>query len=113
MIAGTQLAGQRIAKAAPLPSNCNHNQVAWHKVGSPARIIATLRAAIKARVPVGYEDETGFHYSMKASAWPAAGFPVRIIAKLRAAIEARVPVGYEDETGFHYSMKASDWIFSI
>jgi hypothetical protein len=28
-----------------------------------------LRAAIEARVPVGYEDETGFHYSLKASDW--------------------------------------------
>ena len=28
-------------------------------------IIATLRAAIAAQVPVGYEDETGFHVGMK------------------------------------------------
>ena len=28
-----------------------------------------LRAAIEARVPVGYENETGFHYSLKASDW--------------------------------------------
>ena len=25
------------------------------------RIIAKLRAALKSRVPLGYEDETGFH----------------------------------------------------
>ena len=28
-----------------------------------------LQAAIETRVPVGYEDETGFHYSLKASDW--------------------------------------------
>jgi hypothetical protein len=35
----------------------------------PVRAIAKLYAAIEDRVPVGYEDETGFHYSMKASDW--------------------------------------------
>ena len=44
-------------------------QIAWHEVRFPVRIIAKLRAAIETRVPVGYEDETGFHYSMKASDW--------------------------------------------
>jgi len=44
-------------------------QIAWHEVRFPVRIIAKLRAAIEARVPVGYEDETGFHYSLKASDW--------------------------------------------
>jgi hypothetical protein len=69
MIAGTQLAERRIEKTTPLPLDRNNNQIAWHEVGSPVRIIAKLRAAIEARVPVGYEDETGFHYSMKASDW--------------------------------------------
>jgi len=47
----------------------NSLRIAWHEVRFPVRIIAKLRAAIEARVPVGYEDETGFHYSMKASDW--------------------------------------------
>jgi hypothetical protein len=28
-------------------------------------IIATLRATISAQIPVGYEDETGFHIGME------------------------------------------------
>jgi hypothetical protein len=32
----------------------------------PVRIISKLRAAIASHVPVGYEDETGFHYSANA-----------------------------------------------
>jgi hypothetical protein len=44
-------------------------QIAWCEVSFPVRTIAKLRAAIEARAPVGYEDETGFHYSRKASDW--------------------------------------------
>ena len=51
-------------KTTPLPLACNDNQIAWHEVGSPARIIALLRASIKSHVPVGYEDESGFHYGV-------------------------------------------------
>ena len=51
-------------KTTPLPLACNDNQIAGHEVGSPARIIALLRASIKSHVPVGYEDESGFHYGV-------------------------------------------------
>jgi hypothetical protein len=64
MIAGTQLAERRMEKTTPLPLACNDNQIAWHEVGSPARIIALLRTSIKSHVPVGYEDESGFHYGV-------------------------------------------------
>ena len=37
-------------------------QTAWHEAGFPVRIIGNLYAAIASHVPVGYEDETGFHY---------------------------------------------------
>ena len=40
-----------------------------------------LRAAIEDRVPVGYEDETGFHYGMKASDWVL--FDLRFAAQKR------------------------------
>ena len=30
-----------------------------------AGILARLRAAVKFEVPVGYQDETGFHYGRK------------------------------------------------
>jgi hypothetical protein len=37
-------------------------QKAWHDARLPVRIAGKLRAAIESCVPVGYEDETGFHY---------------------------------------------------
>ncbi len=48
-------------------SSVSNLRIAWQEVSFPVRIIAQLRAAIADRVPVGYEDETGFHYGMKAS----------------------------------------------
>jgi hypothetical protein len=70
MIVGTQLAGQQGGKAVPLPLSRNDCRIAWHEVGSPVRIIAVLRATMKSQVPVGYEDETGFHYGTDMTDWP-------------------------------------------
>jgi hypothetical protein len=69
MIVGTQLAKRRTVNKMSLPLNRNPNQGVWVEAGFPVRMIAKLRAAIATRVPVGYEDETGFHYSAKASDW--------------------------------------------
>jgi hypothetical protein len=68
MIAGSQLAERRVEQTTSASSACTL-RIARHEVGFPVRIIAKLRAAIEARAPVGYEDETGFHYSLKASDW--------------------------------------------
>jgi hypothetical protein len=68
MIADSQLAERHVEQTLS-SSSASTLRIAWHEVGSPARIIAKLRAAIEARAPVGYEDETGFHYSRKASDW--------------------------------------------
>jgi len=68
MIAGTQLAERHIEQTTP-SSSASSLRIAWHEVRFPVRIVAKLRAAIEARAPVGYEDETGFHYSLKASDW--------------------------------------------
>lgn len=51
----------------------------WSPTGSfgfsPAGLIAKLRNAVKIQIPVGYQDETGFHYGAKAAdksaKWPA------------------------------------------
>ena len=40
-------------------------QAAWHKAGFRSQIIGKWRAAVASRVPIGYEDETGFHYGVK------------------------------------------------
>ena len=51
----------------------------WSHTGnfgfSPAGIIAKLRNMVKIEVPVGYQDETGFHYGVKSAdkeaKWPS------------------------------------------
>jgi hypothetical protein len=68
MVAGTQLAECYVEQTMP-SSSAGSLRIAWQAVRFPVRIIAKLRAAIETRVPVGYEDETGFHYSLKASDW--------------------------------------------
>jgi hypothetical protein len=69
MIAGSQLAERHVEQTMSSSSASNPLRIAWREVRFPVRIIAKLRAAIEARAPVGYEDETGFHYSLKASDW--------------------------------------------
>jgi hypothetical protein len=69
MIAGSQLAERHVEQTTSSLSVGNTLRIAWHGVRFPVRIMAKLRAAIESRVPVGYEDETGFHYSMRVSDW--------------------------------------------
>jgi hypothetical protein len=68
MIAGSQLAERHVEQTMP-SSSAGNLRIAWHEVRFPVRIIVKLRAAIEAGAPVGCDDETGFHYSMKASDW--------------------------------------------
>ena len=68
MIAGNQLAKRHVEQTPPAPTAGNL-RIAWHEVRFPVRIMQQLQAAIETRVPVGYEDETGFHSSLKASDW--------------------------------------------
>src|SRR5208282_5911967 len=56
-----QLAERSVELTPPLLRAGNAVPMAWAGSGFPVRIIAKLRAAIASRVPVGYEDETGFH----------------------------------------------------
>jgi len=69
VIAGNQLAGRSVGQMMPLPFERQARRIAWHRVGSPTRIIQILNAAIEARVPIGYEDETGFHYGTDTRDW--------------------------------------------
>jgi hypothetical protein len=52
-----------------------HNSVThktWANTGSiglsPASLMAKLRNLVKLEIPVGYQDETGFHYGVKSAA---------------------------------------------
>jgi hypothetical protein len=67
MIVGSQLAERHVEQTMSSSSAGNPLRIAWHEVRFPVRFIAKLRAAIEAWVPVGYENATGYHYSMKVS----------------------------------------------
>jgi hypothetical protein len=69
MIAGSQLAERHVEQTMSSSSASNPLRMAWHEVRFTVRIIAKLRAAIEARVPVGYEDKSGFHYGADATDW--------------------------------------------
>jgi hypothetical protein len=62
VIATKWLAKRCLERTMGLPSDGNSFETAGPKLDSPVRIIMKLRATIEARVPVGYEDENGFHY---------------------------------------------------
>jgi hypothetical protein len=47
-----------------LPFECNANEIEWRGVRFLVRIITKAYEAITSRMPVGYEDETGFHYGV-------------------------------------------------
>jgi len=48
----------------PWPAPSNAIRTAWPAAAFRVRITAKICAAIASRVPVGYEDETGFHYGV-------------------------------------------------
>jgi hypothetical protein len=52
-----------------LPLDRHNGRIAWYKIGSPLRIVSILRASLEARAPVGYEDDSGFHYGANANDW--------------------------------------------
>jgi len=57
-----QLAEHYVQSTMPLPSAGETVRTARRKAGFSVRIISKWRGAIASRVPVGYENETGFHY---------------------------------------------------
>ena len=69
MVIGTQLGMKAGIGMVPLPLDRIDGRIAWYQTGSPGRIVAILRAAARRRVPVGYEDATGFHYGAHPGDW--------------------------------------------
>jgi hypothetical protein len=47
-----------------LPSKSNGLEIEWRATGFLVRIITKISETITSRMPVGYEDETGFHYGV-------------------------------------------------
>ncbi len=50
-----------------LTSGGDSLQSAGPEAGSAVQVIIKLQATIEARVPVGYEDENGFHFGAEAA----------------------------------------------
>ena len=67
VIAANWLAKRCLERTMALASNGDTRRTTGHEVGSSVRIVTKLRATLEARVPVGYEDETGFHYGADAT----------------------------------------------
>ena len=64
MVAGTQLSSKPVVETMPLSVTRDEG-----RMGPVGWIIATFRAAMEKRVPVGYEDEAGFHYGGDGTGW--------------------------------------------
>jgi len=47
-----------------LPCERNAIEIEWREASFLVRIITKVCEAITSRMPVGYEDETGFHYGV-------------------------------------------------
>jgi len=62
MVTGKELATGHVDQMMPLTVDSNIMRIAGHQVGLPLRIIAKLCDVIESQVPIGYEDEGGFHY---------------------------------------------------
>ena len=56
-----QLPGRTDNEAVVLPPN-GEDRLADFEKGLTVRMIAVVRAVLSAKIPVGHENETGFHY---------------------------------------------------
>jgi len=62
MVTGRELATGRIEQAAPLMVDSPVLLIEGQKIRFPARFVVKFCGVIESQVPVGYEDEGGFHY---------------------------------------------------
>jgi hypothetical protein len=69
MVTGKELGTGHVDPTTTLPSGGNIIRIAGHKVGLPVCIVTRLCGAIESQVPIGYEDEGGFHYGANLADW--------------------------------------------
>jgi len=67
MIIGHQMTERGDEAVASLPMGITLLQRPTPSGGAPTRISVKWRKAVEFLLPVGYEDETGFHYGTKKS----------------------------------------------
>lgn len=69
MVTDKESATGYVDHTVPVPSDGNIMRIAGHKVGFPVGITTKLCGMIESQVPVGYEDEGGFHYGADMAGW--------------------------------------------
>ena len=62
MVTGKELATGNDDQAMPLAGDSHFGRITEHKDSVLVRLVAKLSRVMKSRVPLGYEDEGGFHY---------------------------------------------------
>jgi hypothetical protein len=62
MVTGNKLATRCVDKAMPLTMDSNIMQTAGCQTRLPVRIAVKLSGVMESQVPIGYEDDGGFHY---------------------------------------------------
>ena len=67
MVSSHQFAGQGVEERTPSPSGNNGLQEPVTEAVIPTGVFGRLISAIGAKLPVGYEDEVGFHYGTPKS----------------------------------------------
>ena len=69
MVTGKELVTGRVDQTLPQPGGGDSVRRTGRKFGFSLRKIAKWYGVIKSRVPVGYEDEEGFHYGANLAGW--------------------------------------------
>jgi len=62
MVTGKELVAGYADQKLSAPIDGDRTRTTGHKAALPVRSLVKLCGVIKSRVPIGYEDETGFHY---------------------------------------------------
>ena len=69
MVTGNEIVAGNSDRTVPQAVESNLVRMTRHGVGIPGRIMVKLRRVFETRVPVGYEDEDGFHYGADSTGW--------------------------------------------
>ena len=69
MVTGKELTAGYVDQTMPLTVDSDTMRIAGHKVRLPVRIVAKWCGVMESQVPVGYEDEGGFHYGADMADW--------------------------------------------
>ena len=69
MVTGNELGTGKADEGSPVPVESVHERGAGLGAGVLVRGVVKLRDAIRSRVPIGYQDDEGFHYGTSLAGW--------------------------------------------